>query len=189
MNRCYFRVWSAVVCLVGNLWAEDINVSSEDGMDLILHEDFSWEPVETGGWVPPGVFEVTLDDGRTLVLHNDFTWRFSSASVAEGVMPLQTAYAVGKARRETAEAAREDADKEAVRRLAIQLKSLAPGTELGSLTECIAQHDKTVDISEHSRSGWDVTVRIEVDHETIRTILDCVDPGTRKRNSLADEPR
>lgn len=178
-----------VVCLVGFSNAEEISVSFDEGIDLILHEDFTWEPGENVDWVPPGVFEVTLEDGRNLILHNDFTWSCVS-SVDGEEMPLQTAYSVGKARREHWDAAREDAEREAVRRLAIQLNSLKPGADLLTLAECIALQEKSVDVSERSQSGWEISVRIEVGPDAIRTILDCAQTTTPRKGTIsAVEPQ
>ncbi len=188
MHEGTFRLCLMVACVVGTLWSDDISVSLDKGIDLILHEDFTWEPGETGSWIPPGVFEVALDDGRNLILHNDFTWRFSSGAAGERI-PLETAYAVGTARRETAEAAREDAGREAVRRLAIQLESVIPGADLRTLTECISRQEKKTDVDEHSQSGWDVTVRIEIGREAIQGIMDCAYDSPAERKTLAAEPK
>ncbi len=187
MHEWTFRLCLLVACLVGSLESQEISVSLDDGTDLILHEDFTWEPGETGNWIPPGVFEVTLEDGRNLILHNDFTWRFLSGAAGEHI-PLETAYAVGKARRETAEAAREDAGKEAIRRLAIQLETLVPGADLRTLSECVARQEKKEEVDEHSQSGWNVTVRIEVGREAIQSIMDCACESPAKRKALTAEP-
>jgi hypothetical protein len=171
---------ACVLVLVPFLAAEDLYLTLEDGVSVILHTNYTWD-YEKGGAISSHLGEpITLDDGSTLVLNKNGTWGFVVEEDTGGrkTTNLQSVNAVGVSQREELDEARAGAMEEALKRLAKQLRAGIPelsGTKEQTLLDCVENEEKSVESSEERLKLWKATVKLGLDAAGIQNILHCVE--------------
>ncbi|MBD3390777.1 MAG: hypothetical protein GF418_01970 [Chitinivibrionales bacterium] len=160
--------------------AEDMYLTLEDGVSVILHTDYTWD-YEKGGEVSRHLEEpISLDDGSTLVLKKDGTWGFVAEGLAGGTRKptnLTAVNAVGVSKRSALDEARAGAMEEAIERLSKQLRDASPelaDAPLQTVIDCVTKEEKAVETREEQLDLWKATVKLSLDATGIQNVFHCV---------------
>ncbi len=161
------------------LYAQDMYLELEEGVEIVLYEDFSWAYRSGDGPERKEISYIELEDGRELAVAPDHTWGYRQEG-KEGSLgkleQMESLYAIGVARRHDYQEATASARKEADRRLALQILPLAQNSSLEyeDVFDCLQNDPGNVQYHDEKKDGWQVTVRITLDGSALSEVLGCL---------------
>gem|GEM_PF-4948612 len=175
---------SVIVLFSGAAPADELYLTLEDGVAVVLHTNHTWRYQKPGDATSMIGKPIDLDDGSTLVLQKNGTWGFVTDKTGRPGAPssgLQSLNSVGVAKRSDLGDARAEAMKTALERLAKQFRSAMPKlvVEERVLMECIESEEKDVETSDEWVDMYKATVKLNVDEMGIRNILHCIESRRR----------
>jgi hypothetical protein len=160
--------------------AGSMSLEMEQGKNIVLHEDSTWNFEHSRLIDLEEDFTVELGDDRIVLIRTDGSWSFVSKEYlakqpkALGVQKIEAA---GKGSSADVAAAKAEARKRAyavaARRMRRSVGSIKAGTQ--TLTDCIARVEKDEFGQETftTGKGWDAVVEVEMDQQAIQAVLDC----------------
>jgi hypothetical protein len=171
----------AVVVVTGLIpvSAKDMALTTPEGMQIILHEDNSWE-FKKGPSTEPlkDDASVELYDGRIIMLRTDYSWGFIDKTALANILKVTidsvSAKGVGK---------NVDVAKATKTAYTICWESVAGKIRAGvnkrlpqaKLMDCIRRVEKDEDKQENfvKGTGWTVSLAMKLDRGSINAVIEC----------------
>ena len=150
-----------------------------NNLEIILHENETWDFVDKGAEDFKESFNITLNDNRIIRISTDYTWRFVAKSELSSIefVTTKNVTAKGNATHLVLAEANVRAMKKAVKNASVKLKASVKNRKLNlaNLTDCVRRVEKDVDTQETftKGKGWSVKVEIILDKGSILAVLDC----------------
>jgi hypothetical protein len=184
MKRCplfmagfFFMI---LVAYTPALFADDMTLGLDDGVEIILHDDYTWDYTSESTAELAEDMSVIVDNGDAILVKLDQTWALIEEGDPETVIreseELGSAYSVGNAHGPDQYIANNTAMDAAIEHLAKKLRSAIGDEKLTivRLSYCIEEEDKSIKIREKQvKNIWQVKVDLRLDKEQIQTILEC----------------
>lgn len=165
---------------VPNLFADDMTLQLEDDVEVILHDDHTWDYTAQSPSQLANDNSVVIDNGDVIQIKTDHTWSLIEEGDSENVTTeseeLGSAYSVGNAHGPDQYIANNTAMDAAIEHLAKQLMAATGDKKLTlvRLTYCIEEEDKSIQIQEkQDKKIWRVQVNLSLDAEQIKAVLEC----------------
>jgi hypothetical protein len=162
--------------LLSALFAEDLYLTLEDGVSVILHQNYTWDYQE-GDEKSIGLGKpILLDDGSTIVVNKNGTWGFVTDKLSQrpGIeTDVASVSGVGVAQREKLDDAKASAMETALKRLAKQFKAAVPELKVDeqTLIDCIYKEEKNIETGEVKLKLWKATVKLQLDEQGVQNVL------------------
>ncbi len=173
-------IFIILVYCIANLFANDMTLQLEDDVEVILHDDHTWDYTSQSPSQMASDNSVVIDNGDVIQIKTDHTWNLIEKGYDENLTTeseeLGSAYSVGNANGPDQYIANNTAIDAAIEHLAKQLISATGNNKLTieRLCYCIKEEDKSIQIQEKQKNNiWQVQVNLALDAEQIKAVLEC----------------
>jgi hypothetical protein len=184
MKRCPLYLtgffFMMLVVYTPALFADDMTLNLDDGIEIILHDDYTWDYTSESMAELADDMSVIVDNGDAIQVKLDQTWAMIEQGDPETVVreseELGSAFSIGTAHGPDLYIANNTAMDAAIEHLAKKLRAAIGDEKLTivRLSYCIEEEDKSVNIKENQvKNIWQVKVDLRLDKEQIQTVLEC----------------
>ncbi len=177
-----------------SIFAADMVLTTPDGVNIVLHDDNTWDFEDRNSEDITEDIDITLGDNRIILITPDYEWRFVKKSdlKKKNVIPVKNVTATGMGKSIDLAQALATASKAALDKVTYKLKISLKNKKLKNdkLKDCIRRVEKDVDTTEvfTKGRGWSVKIAILLDKGSILAVLDCESEKAAKKEEIKDKP-
>lgn len=165
--------------IIFSSYAADMVLTTPEGINIVLHDDNTWDFEDRNTEDIEEDFHITLHDNRIIMITAYGEWKFvdKAALKKKDVIPVKNVMASGTGKSIDVAHAVASAFKVALDKVTYKLKTSLKNKKLKTekLKDCIRRVEKDVDTTEvfTKGKGWSAKVEIVLDKGSILAVLDC----------------
>jgi hypothetical protein len=176
-----------------SIFGADMELTTPEGIDIVLHDDGTWDFKDRNTEDFKEDVDITLGDGRIILLTTHYEWRFVKKSELKkkNVLPVKSVNATGTGKSIDVAQAVATAHKAALDKVTYKLKSSIKNKKLNykKLRDCVRRVEKDEDTTEvfTKGKGWAAKISIILDKGSILAVLDCESKKEEKKEEKKPE--
>ena len=168
-----------VCAFSSSLFAKEMDLTTPEGVKIILHEDNAWEYKKGLALEPPKEDKtVELGDGRIILLKADYSWGFTDKATLAAIVKItiDSVEAKGVGKHADVAVATKTATDKCYATLVERVKAgCNKKMTTAKLADCIKRVEKDEDKQENfvKGVGWTVDMTMKLDRGSINAVIAC----------------